>query len=146
MKKPLVVVLTLLMVFISCLAQGAERARAFSIEGTVWLYTIIDSSNPELIGENHYHAFYKGNVYISGGLYILKHSAYVDLPQGSYFLIIRQTESLQPNKSVIGFVYNSGIGFAFDGDNIFLLNKINDNWRPPDAEQEPAYHPRFLLH
>ena len=138
--------LMILMVFIPSLTPGIERDEISSIDGTVWLSTIIESSNRELIGENHYHAFYKGSVYISGGHYILKHSAYVDLPQGSFFLIIRQTESLNPNKSVIGLVYNSGIGFALDGDNVFLLNKINDNWKPPDAEQEATYHPRFLLH
>ena len=146
MKKTVVVVMMLLIVFVPCLVQGEERDETFSIEGTVWLSTIIESSNPELIGENHYHAFYKGNVYISGRLYILKHSAYVDLPQGSFFLIIRQPESLNPNKSVLGLLFHSGIGIACDGDNIFLLNKIYDTWKPPEAEQDPTHHPHFLLH
>ena len=146
MKKLIIVVFLIFMVLIPSLALGVERDGVLSIEGTIWLSSIIDSSNPELKGENHYHAFYKGNVYISGGHYILKHSAYVNLPQGSFFLIIRQPESLNPNKAVIGFVYHSGIGIAYDGDNLFLLHKVNDNWKPPEAEQKPIYHPRFLLH
>ena len=146
MKKLIVVVLMILMVFIPSLIPGIERDEISSIDGTVWLSTIIESSNREFIGENHYHAFYKGSVYISGGHYILKHSAYVNLPLGNIFLIIRHPESLNPNKAVIGLVYHSGIGIAYDGDNIFLLHKINENWKPPEAEQDPTHHPRFLLH
>ena len=146
MKKTILAGLMIVMVFSPCLAQRVETEEMFSIEGTVWLSTIIDSFCPELIGESHYHTFHKGTVYISGELYILKHSVYVHLPQGSLFLIIRQPKSLNLNESVIGFVYHFGIGIASDGDNIFLLCKINDNWIPPEVEQVPAHHPRFLIH
>ena len=130
MERKIVVTLVVAILLIPWLAE-AEQKSLFSIEETIWLATIIDSPNPDLIGENHYHAFHDGKVYVSGEWYVLRDSSYVDLPGISFFLIVRHPDSRELGRVVTGLLLSIGIGIASDGENILLLNRVNTNWTPP---------------
>jgi len=130
MKRKNVAVVVVVMIIIPWPAE-AEPKSLSSIEETAWLATIIDSPNPDLIGESHYHAFYDGKVYVSGEWYVLSNSSYVDLPGISFFLIVRHPDSRELGRVVTGLLLPFGIGIASDGKSALLLNRVNTNWIPP---------------
>ena len=101
-------------------------------EGSAWLATVIDSPNPELIGESHYHAFHDGTVYISGEWYVLRNSSYLDVYGTSFFLIVRHPNSGELSKVVTGLLLPIGIGIASDGINTYLLTRMSSSWTPPE--------------
>ncbi len=111
--------------------QGVEPESLPPHEGSAWLVTVIDSSNPDLIGESHYHAFHNGTVYISGEWYVLRDSSYLDVYGTSFFLIIKHPDSRELGKVVTGVLLPIGIGIASDGVSTFLLTRISSSWAPP---------------
>ena len=130
MKRQVTVFLIVVLVIISWGAEVGPKSLS-PIEKTTWLATIIDSPNPGLIGESHYHAFHNGKVYVSGEWYVLRDSSYVDLPGVSFFLIDRHPDSRELGRMVTGFLLPIGIGIASDGENMLLLNRVHTNWTPP---------------
>jgi hypothetical protein len=100
-------------------------------EGSAWLATVIDSPNPDLIGESHYHGFHNGRVYVSGEWYVLRDSFYLDVYGTGFFLIVRNPDSLEFGKVVTGLLLPMGIGIASDEVNTFLLTRISSSWTPP---------------
>jgi len=130
MKGKIVAVFVAVIIFIPWIAE-AEPKGLSSIEETTWLATIIDSPDPDLVGESHYHAFHDGKVYVSGEWYVLRDSSYVDLPGISFFLIVRHPDSRELGRVVTGLLLPIGIGVASDGKNTLLLNRVKTNWTPP---------------
>ena len=101
-------------------------------EGSAWLVTVIDSPNPDLIGESRYHAFHNGTVYVSGEWYVLRDSSYLDVYGTGFFLIVRHPDSRELGKVVTGLLLPIGIGIASDGINTFLLARLSSSWAPPE--------------
>lgn len=130
MKTKIFAVFVMVIIFIPWVTE-AEPKSLSSIEETAWLATIIDSPNPDLVGESHYHAFHDGKVYVSGEWYVLSDSSYVDLLGVSFFLIVRHPDSRELGRVVTGLLLPIGIGIASDGKNTLLLNRVNANWTPP---------------
>jgi len=65
MNSKSVVAFFVVMIFISWV-QEVEPESLPPHEGSAWLVTVIVSSNPDLIGESHYHAFHKGQYTFRG--------------------------------------------------------------------------------
>lgn len=112
--------------------QEVEPESLPSPAGSSWLATVIDSPNPDLIGESHYHAFHNGTVYVSGEWYVLRDSSYLDVYGTSFFLIVRHLDSRELGRVVTGLLLPIGIGIASDGVNTLLLTRISTSWTPPE--------------
>ena len=130
MNRKSVVAFVLVMILISWV-QEVEPKSLPPPEGSAWLTTVIDSPNPDLIGESHYHAFHNGTVYVSGEWYVLRDSSYLDIYGTSFFLIVRHPDSPELGKVVTGVLLPIGIGIASDGINTYLLTRISSSWTPP---------------
>ena len=149
MKKSILVVLMVVMVYAPCLAQEVETDGIFSIEGTQWeaiyIFPLIYWMNTDHIG------FYGGRVYWEDPKFWeqLPNSFYVNalvasfstaiMGDSEYFIV--STCVMQPLG--IGVITNIGYsslrGFLFF--QIGILHKINDDWSQPGLTPEVLLYP-----
>ncbi len=139
MKKSILVVIMVVMVYAPCLAQGVEPEGIFSIEGTVWratyIFPLIDWMHIDDIG------FYGGSVYWNDPKVWEQwpNSFYVNALVASFSTAIMgdsdgfiiSTCVMQP----LGISVITNIGYGslppFLFFQIGILHKINDDWAPP---------------
>ena len=137
MKKIILVLLVAVILATSCFAQEVESDGLFSIEGTLWEFTIVISPpNLPRMGEI---GFYKGKVYIGDiPLEGVPFSFYVDLGIASFFMGI----DMDVSTMFFGIMQPIGMGMITTTSFIPLpivtiatLDKINDNWSPSEEPE-----------